>query len=355
MICAMSTMISRRPLVPEDRRARPGDSFVRAAFEYAQSKTLRREPRFAADDPVPGMILRADATIGTTGVAGWAAEVARTSWRDYLVSLAPYGAGGRLIELATPATLGQDNILNYPAVAAAPSVLGWVAEGDPIPVSAVNFSTVVLGPPKKLGSILVWSGELAKRSNAEQIFAQLMRESVAASIDSALLATTAGSAAAHAGLLNGVVALGAYPGNDLVAVENDLLTLASACAASGGSGRCTFIVDPTRLARLLILAPVLAASLDIVASAAVPVDRIIGIDAASLIIAVDQAPEIFATNVGTAHMSTVPLEIVSTAPATADPVREQWQTNAQGLRVLHWIAFARRRAAAVNFINAAGW
>ena len=47
-------------------------------------------------------------------------------------------------------------------------------------------------------------------------------------------------------------------------------------------------------------------------------------------------------------MSTIPGEIVSTAPAVSDPVREMWQTAAQGVRILHWFAFSKRRVGAVN-------
>jgi ssDNA thymidine ADP-ribosyltransferase, DarT len=218
------------------------------------------------------------------------------------------------------------------SVPAGPAVLGWVAEGAPIAVGAASFATVVLGPPRKLGSIFVWSRELALRSDANQIFQTLLRESVAASIDSAMLSATAGSASAHAGLLAGVVALGAYPGGDSVAAEFDLAALANACAANGGSGRTTFVMSADRLARLQIIAPILAGSIDAVASNACPASRVIGIDAAALVIAVDQEPEIVSVNCGTVHMSTVPLEIVSTAPATADPVRDIWSTAAVAAR-----------------------
>jgi hypothetical protein len=203
--------------------------------------------------------------------------------------------------------------------------------------------------------MLVWSRELGKRSDARRIFERMLREDVAAGLDAAFFATTAGSAAAHVGLLNGVTAGTGFSGGDREAVTQDLTTLAVAVAA-GGSGDVTFVMNPTRVARLRILDPVLASSLDIAASASVPADRVIAAEAAGLLVSVDPAPDIMASNVGTIHMSDAPLEIVSgTGPTTADPVRELWSTASTALRVLHDLAFAKRRTGCVAYTDGCSW
>jgi len=69
-----------------------------------------------------------------------------------------------------------------------------------------GFANVTIGPAKKMSHIIVWSDEVAKRSDARNIFERMLREDVAAGIDSAFFATTAGSTASHVGLLYGLSA-----------------------------------------------------------------------------------------------------------------------------------------------------
>ena len=95
--------------------------------------------------------------------------------------------------------------------------------------------------------------------------------------------------------------------------------------------------------------------MDIAPSAAVPADRVIAADAAALLVSVDPAPEILTAEEGTIHMSDVPLEIVSDSPATADPVRSLFQTASTAARVLHDLAFAKRRSGAVAYVDGATW
>lgn len=113
---------------------------------------------------------------------------------------------------------------------------------------------------------------------------------------------------------------------------------------------------PERLGMAKIIAPELAASVDMVASGAVPTTRVIAVDAQALIVALDPEPDIQFGPHATVHMSDVPLELVSaTGPTTADPIRSVWQSGSMSLRLLFDIAFVKRRANAAAYLDGAGW
>ncbi|MBR1241587.1 hypothetical protein JQ620_15770 [Bradyrhizobium sp. AUGA SZCCT0274] len=339
-----------------NRSIPPRRHLLRAAFALAQGAANGSEPEkflTGADPEVAQRIIqRAAVAPGTTTTSGWAAELARDAWRDFLTDLAPYSGAARLIAKALAASVNDVQEAFYPVRAAGATAPAWVGEGDAIPVRSATFSNITIGPAKKQASIVVWSRELGRRSDARNIFEVMMREDTIAGIDGAFFATTAGSAAAHAGLLNGVTAGLGYAGGDEFAIKKDLAGLSDA-VATGGSGDVTFIVAPQRFARLKILAPDIFEKLDIAPSAAVPTDRIIAADAAALLVSVDDAPDLDVGDHATLHMSDTPLPISDSG--VADPVRSAFQTDSMALRVSHFMAFAKRRSTAVAYLDSATW
>lgn len=333
------------------------NAFVRACYAIAQSRVNNAEPEsfVRKDDVATRQVLeRADATIGKTTTAGWGAELLQDAFPGFLRDLAPYSVAARLIAQAVPARVGAYDEYKYPVRSTGPTAPGWVGEGDAIPVRSNTFALVTIGPARKMAHIFSWSRELGKRSDAETIFAQMLREDVAAGLDAAFLATSAGSTSAPAGLLYGLTAGTGYGGGDREAIEADLISLSDAVSAAG-SGNVTFIMAPARLGRLRIKAPELLAAIDVAPSAAVPASRIVAADAASLLVAVDAEPEIYKTEAGTLHMSDSPAEIVAANGTVADPVRELWQTATAAVRVIHEIDFKTRRTGAVAYLDGATW
>jgi hypothetical protein len=329
--------------------------FARACFAVAQGGTLGGgvERFMPADDPVvPLIVHRSIAAPGATD--GCAADLARQAFGRFLADLAPYSGAARLIAQAVPAVLvdGKLEPTTYPKRTGR-SAPAFVGELDPIPVGSFDFDSVEIGPQKKMAHILAWSRELGRRSDAEAIFDLMLREDFAAGVDTAFFASTAGSAIVPAGLLNGVTPLSPTVVAGREAVVEDLIVLANA-VATGGSGAVTFVMAPQRLAVLRILASDIAENADIAASAAVPADRVIAADGPSLLVALGSEPDVFATKVGTLHMSDQPLEIVSdTGPTTADPVRSLWQTASSAVRIIYDLDFTKRRAGAVAYMDGA--
>jgi len=341
---------------PAQRRAH---GFARAVFAVAQARVnhakVEQYLHKTRDEDALQILHRANAAPGATTTVGFGAELQRDAFRDFLIGLGPYSGAARLIAQAVRAQTNPVDETKYPVRATTPTVPGWVAENSPIPVRSIDFDMITIGPAKKMAHVLAWSRELSKRSDADAIFQQMLKEDVAAGIDAAFFATTAGSAVQPAGLLNGVAALPASGASGKLALTEDLTALASA-VATGGSGTVTFIMAPERLAMARIIAPELAANADLAASAAVPTTRVIAVDGPSLLIAIDEAPEILMSDEVNLHMSDIPLELVADAgPTTADPHRSTWQTATKAARIIHEIDFVKRRSAAAAFIDGAGW
>ncbi|MDI7921747.1 hypothetical protein [Ferirhizobium litorale] len=330
--------------------------FVRACFLKAHAGIQNRSvDDFLLSTAVVerALIERAAINPANTTTAGNAAELVQTAFPGFLASLAPYSAAARIISGAVPSSLGPDGSAKYPTRTTLPTAPQWVAESGAIPINIANFGLIDVGPKRKIASILPWTRELTKRSDAEAIFEQMLREDVAAGLDAAMLSTAAGSGSAYAGLLNGVSALSGYGGGDQVAIEEDLIALGTAITANGGSGQVLFIMAPERAIRLKVRAPLLTSSMDIATSAAVPAGRVIAVDPASIISAVDSMPDLEFTEQATVHMSDTPLPISS--GGVADPVRSLWQTASMALRVIMDLAWAKRRTNAVAYLEAATW
>lgn len=327
--------------------------FARACFAVAQGKVRGNQPdlHIRKDDTVTRAILdRGAVAPGSTTSVNYGDNLAQDALKNFLLSLAPYSGGARLIAQALSATVNAIEETRYPVRAAGAVPPAFVAENGAIPVRSSDFDLVTIGPSRKMAHILAWSRELSKRSDAEAIFDQMLREDVSAGVDAAFFATSAASSSAPAGLLNGASTTSGYGGGDRAAMEQDLIWLSNAVAVSGN---VTFVVSAKRLNRLRILAPELAAQLDIAPSAAVPEDRVVAADAASLIVAVDPEPDIQMSEGGLIHMSDGPLPISD--GGTADPVRSLWQTATVAARVIHDLTFAKRRSDAVAYVDGATW
>lgn len=307
----------------------------------------------AAFAVVQGAITRASVTPATTSDAGWAAELSPADFRSFLTSLEPYAGASRIIARAVPAVLGPGASANYP-LRSSRSTPTFVGENSEIPVRVYDFDLLPFGPPRKLATVLAWTRELSRRSDAEAIFRRMLAEDMGAGLDAAMFSTAAGSASVHAGLLNGVTPIASSTAAGRTAIEEDLAALAEA-VANGGSGAVLFVMSPARLARLRILAPELAAALDIAPSAALAATRIIAVDPLSLLVAVDQDPAIDTSTAATVHMSDTPLPIVADDGTVADPVRSLWQTGGVGFRVIYEMAWAARRTGAVAYADAVAW
>jgi hypothetical protein len=151
----------------------------------------------------------------------------------------------------------------------------------------------------------------------------------------------------HAGLLNGVSAI---PSVSNGKARFDLAALAESVSV-GGSGQVAFVTGPGRAAKLAVLMPELKSM--VLPSLAVAETRVIAVDPLSLAHGVGSQPEINSSTSAVLHMDDNPDPIVASG-VMANPVRSLWQTDAIALNCLIDIAFRKRRAGAVAFMDIPG-
>jgi hypothetical protein len=228
----------------------------------------------------------------------------------------------------------------------------WVGESHAIPVTALTLSKATLGPPKKIGVITLFSRELAAYGNGEAIITGMLRASTAATIDAVYLSANAATADGLAGLLNGVAAT-TSSGNAL----GDLDLLARACQGTDGSGEVVYVTTPALAASLATRNDVRPGT-TILASVAVPAARLIGIDPAGIVHAVNPQPDISSSEEAVFQVDSAPVDDIGTPgspPTVAAPTQSMFQTSQIALRCLIDLCWTKWRPDAVQFIDAIAW
>lgn len=317
------------------------------------------------------IIAKADQTIGTTTVSGWASELVQTAYADFLQALVGKSIYPELRDRGIGLSFDGYGTVSIPSRTAGGAGGGFVAEGSPIRVGRITTAATTM-TPRKLGVIVPFSRELAKRSTPaiEGLVRQAIIEDTSAILDSALLDATASSTARPAGLLNGVSAVASgYGGGDYLAVVNDFKALLAPFIAADAAENITVVMNPAQgLALDMMPGPdgtgglgewfgKLRARVNIVESTHATANRLIAIRNSDFATALGDAPEFDVSEQATVHMEdTTPLEIVSgTGPTTADPVRSFFQTATIGVRMLMDVSWKMRRSGMVQWIDTTSW
>lgn len=314
-----------------------------------------------------GIVAKADQTIGTTGVSGWASELVQTAYFGFLEALKGHSVFPDLLNRGLSLMFDRWGTLSLPRRTAGGAGGGFVAEGSPIRVGRITTAAAEL-IPKKMGVIVPFSRELAKRStpSIEAIVREAIIEDTAAVLDPILLDATAVSAARPAGLLNGISAVASgYAGGDYQAVREDFKALLAPFYTANGADNIVVIMNPAQGLNLSLMeGPVgdpnwlqrIKDRVTIVESTHATAARLVALRASDFAGAGGD-PEFDVSEQATLHMEdTTPLEIVSgTGPTTADPVRSLWQTASVGVRMLMDVSWTMRRTSMVQWIDGTSW
>lgn len=363
--------INRRPLGFPQKDVQPLDLLVRALTVHgiaafgSGSKSIDK----VLDERYPGheataIVAKADQTIGTTGVSGWASELVQTVNQGFLQALVGKSVYPDLRSRGVGLTFDGVGTIKLPRRTAGGAGGGFVAEGSPIRVGRITTAAAEL-TPKKMGVIIPFSRELAKRSTPaiESIVRQGIIDDTAAVLDAALLDATASSAARPAGLINGVSATATgYGGGDHLAVKEDFKALLAPFIAANAADNITVIMNPAQALSIAMMdGPQnnagwfagISSRVNIVESTYATNGRLIAIRNSDFYTATGDAPEFDINETATVHMEdTTPLEIVSgTGPTTADPVRSFYQTATIGVRMLMDVSWVMGRPNMVSWIN----
>jgi len=365
-----SPAVNRRPLGFPQRDVDGLSLLVRAITANGISHFNRQPIERVLDERYPGheathnLVTRADQTIGTTTVTGWAAELLQTVNSGFLQALTGVSVYPRLRERGVGLSFDGTGTIKLPRRNAGGAGGGFVAEGAPIRVGRITTAAAEI-TPKKMGVIVPFSRELARRSTPaiEAIVRQGILEDTASVLDSALLDATAVSTARPAGLLNGVsAAASGYGGGDHVAVKEDFKALLAPFIAASAADNITVIMNPAQALSIAMMDGPdnnagwfsgIASRVNIVESTYATAGRLIAIRNSDFYTAVGDAPEFDINESATVHMEdTTALEIVSgTGPTTADPVRSFFQTATVGVRMLMDVSWVMGRPSMVQWID----
>ena len=360
----------RRPLGHTEKDGM--DLLVRAAVARGVAHFGGMSLEKALEQRYPGheavaVIAKADQTVGTTGTAGWASELVQTGYYGFLQALTPYSVFPALLGRGLSLMFDQYGTITLPRRTAGGAAGGFVAEGSPIRVGRITTAAATL-TPKKMGVIVPFTKELAKRSTPaiEGIVRQAILEDTAAALDPLLLDATASSAARPAGLLNGVSAVGTgYAGGDYQAVREDFKALLAPFFSANAADGIVVLMNPAQGLNLSLMeGPVgdpnwlqrIKDRVVFIESTNVPANRLIAMRVSDFVGAGGN-PEFDVSEQATIHMEdTTPLEIVSgTGPTTADPVRSLWQTASVGVRMLLDVSWTMRRTGMVQWVDTTSW
>jgi HK97 family phage major capsid protein/HK97 family phage prohead protease len=314
------------------------------------------------------IIAKADQTIGTTTVSGWASELVQTAYADFVQALVGFSIYPALRDRGIGLSFDGNGTVSIPSRTAGGAGGGFVSEGSPIRVGRITTAATTL-TPKKMGVIVPFSRELAKRSTPaiEALVRQAILEDTAAVLDPILLDATASSTARPAGLRYNISAAATgFGGGDYVAVLEDFKALLAPFISANAADNITVIMNPAQgLSLSLMPGPVgnpnwfkaIADRVNIIESTYATANRLIAIRNSDFATALGDMPEFDVSEQATVHMEdTTPLEIVSgTGPTTADPVRSFWQTATIGVRMLMDVSWTMRRSGMVQWIDGTSW
>lgn len=366
---------ARRPLGAAQRDVKGIDLLVRAIVVRGLSHFGNRPMEKVLEERYPGheataVMCRADQTIGTTGTSGWASEIVQTVNADFLQALMPFSIYPALRSRGIGLSFDGIGTVSIPSRTAGGAGGGFVAEGSPIRVGRITTAATTM-TPKKLGVIVPFSRELAKRSTPaiESLVRQAILEDTGVILDQAIVDATAAGASRPAGLLNGVSAASTgYGGGDYQAVVADFKALLAPFYAANAADNITVLMNPAQGLSLAMMpgpgaagefgwAGPLMERLNIIESTNVTAGRLIALRNSDFATALGDAPEFDISETATVHMEdTTALEIVSgTGPTTADPVRSFFQTATVGVRMLMDVSWKMRRSGMVQWIDGTTW
>ena len=363
---AQRTAHSQSPLNGPGR-IRPATHMYRAAYAavkaaakpFGNETAAQMAEKIYPGDPVtPRLLLRGVTTPATIASATWAGAVAAEVPIDFVSSLAPESAAALLISAGVRLSLEGIYEVALPRRNGVPTGDGvlWTAEGVPLPVKGFTIATGLLGPVRKMGSIVAITRELAEHSTAEAVIQTLLQEDAAASLDASMFSNTAASASRPAGLLNGVTPITATSGGGATAMTADLLALVGAISDAGG-GSPIFIGSP----KMALAASLVSNSNpDIVVwpSRALTGGTIIAIEPRAFASAFGPEPDITASTEPAFHMddaAPAPIAVTGTPNTVSAPVRSMYQTDCVALKMILRAAWTMRAPGMVQYITGATW
>jgi len=361
----------------------PLEYFVRAAVVGTFSKLWGksfdevRSKIYGDDEPTRGtceLILRAASAPAMTTVAGWAQELAQTTYAALMPLLMPSAILTRLSAKGLALSFGTAGRIIIPTRSRTPSLAGsFVGEGLAIPVRQGAFTSQTL-TPKKLAVISTWTREMADHSTPaiEGLIREAIQQDTSVAVDTVLIDANPATVIRPAGLLNGVVATTATAGGGLAALIGDITALLGALTTNtyGNVRSPVWLANPTDMLRASLASAVNTGifpfrdeirggtlnTVPIIDSATVPAKTMILVDAADFVVVGAEGPRLELSDQATLHMEdTAPAELVASPSTVAAPQRSLFQTDSIALRMVLPLNWVQRRSGTVAYVQNVTW
>jgi HK97 family phage major capsid protein/HK97 family phage prohead protease len=343
-----------------------GTHFTRLAMAIAASKGSNADALLYVkqfkDTPEVELALKAAIAAGNTSDANWAAPLVNYTdmASEFIDLLRPLTIVGRMTNLRrVPFNIRM-------AKTASGTSVGWVGQGKPKPVSAMDFDTVSL-TWAKIAGIVVLTEELVRFSSpsAEAIVRDDMLKAISSFMDAQFIDPTVAAVAGTnpASVTNGVSPV-TSTGATLAAITADVNTVMNNFATANLDPRsAAWVMRPRTaqyLATLRTSQDILAfpginmmggtfQGLPVIVSNSVPFDTgsstyIVLADASEILFSDDGAVRLDSSNQASLQMDSAPSEGAATMVSL-------WQHNMIGLRAERFVNWQRRRDAAVQVIQ----
>jgi hypothetical protein len=349
------------PLRPDFQALRDARmrSLARAAIAVAAHELERDSPPAAilrrrgwTDDRTADLLTRGASTPATTTQAGWAQELAQTTWA-YLETLGAASAGAALLAQSLSLEFGSAAEIRLPHFVAGSSSAAFVAESMAAPTMQLVLSTPPPIVPHKLLTIALLTREMLESSNAETLVSDTLSRAAGLKLDEVLFDTAVADSARAAGLRQGVSALTASSATTKQdAFLDDVVALTNAVAAIAGNGPITFVAAPGRALNMRVRfgAADLSDKVSVLASSALTAE----------VLCVVPAAVVFAGGGEVRIVAERQAEIVRANPAGAPtdgagPVMSLFQADCVALKLRLPISWTRRDSRACAWLTPTGW
>lgn len=289
---------------------------------------------------------------GTTTDATWAKPLVTTGLAAEAISLL---RGLSIVGQLEPRLRRVEFGLQVPMHASTVMLGGWIAEGLPIPVAALNFSTVGPLEPTKVAVITALTKELLTLGtpNTEAMVRQDVLGGLAALIDqSFLLPTSVAAAGRPAAVTAGAVEV-TSTGATAAAIAADLGAMLASITTSGGN--LVWVMRPTTRAKVAAALgstsglPATLHGIPVVVSKNSP-QQVTLLDGDAILLAADDN----GFDVSLSESSTIQMDSVPANPVAASTVMTSFfQSNLVGVRAVRVINWLRVVDGSVVFMTTA--
>ena len=217
-----------------------------AAFvSHVQGKSLEQVVgSYFESDRELQTVVKSETAPALTSVSGWASDLVRSGYADFLDALKPSSFYAQLAASGTTVQFGGNNSISLPSQASSNDLAGsFVSEGNLIPVKRTSYASKILSR-YKMAVISHFSKELSRVSvpSIQGLITDSILSDTSRAIDLSLIsANPAVPGLSPAGLLNGVT-LGTSAGSTAADILTDIRSLVTPIIEQNGNSASIVIL-----------------------------------------------------------------------------------------------------------------